>query len=504
MRCVEVRAGRPYEVFIGRGLMDAAGGMIVEALGGTRMAAILTDDTVDALYGARVEQALSESGLRTCRFAMPHGEAHKTLATWEKMLAFLSEQGMTRADAVVALGGGVPGDVAGFAAACYQRGVDLVQIPTTLLAMIDSSVGGKTGVDLGGLKNQVGAFHQPRLVLIDPDALSTLPAATLSDGAAEAVKYGVLGDTELFERLSRGGWTEDAEWVIERCVFHKAALVAADELDRGSRQLLNLGHTLGHAIEKCSGFRFSHGQAVAVGMIYAARIARSMGLCGPEVEADIAAALTAGGLPLSAPYGAAELAAAAMADKKRAGGEITLVLPRAIGRCELRRVPAAELEELARVAVGGGGPAGQAKWRSAGTRGCGAGSDARVVVGDEAPKAKPNGGALARAGAAEPEAMHAWRLGAEAPKAESRNAGACGGCGAGSDARGGGGLRPLTINQTKEGRLRWRFRRSGNGSTRRTSSWCRRLPSACARRATSPTTSASTACPYGTRRASAR
>ena len=352
MRCVEVRAGRPYEVFIGRGLMDAAGGMIVEALGGTRMAAILTDDTVDALYGARVEQALSESGLRTCRFAMPHGEAHKTLATWEKMLAFLSEQGMTRADAVVALGGGVPGDVAGFAAASYQRGVDLVQIPTTLLAMIDSSVGGKTGVDLGGLKNQVGAFHQPRLVLIDPDALSTLPAATLSDGAAEAVKYGVLGDTELFSRLSRGGWTEDAEWVIERCVFHKAALVAADERDTGSRQLLNLGHTLGHAIEKCSGFRFSHGQAVAVGMIYAARIARSMGLCGPEVEADIAAALTAGGLPLSAPYGAAELAAAAMADKKRAGGEITLVLPRAIGRCELRRVPAAELEELARVAVG--------------------------------------------------------------------------------------------------------------------------------------------------------
>ena len=352
MRCVEVRAGRPYEVFIGRGLMDAAGGMIVEALGGTRMAAILTDDTVDALYGARVEQALSESGLRTCRFAMPHGEAHKTLATWETMLAFLSEQGMTRADAVVALGGGVPGDVAGFAAASYQRGVDLVQIPTTLLAMIDSSVGGKTGVDLGGLKNQVGAFHQPRLVLIDPDALSTLPAATLSDGAAEAVKYGVLGDTELFERLSRGGWTEDAEWVIERCVFHKAALVAADELDRGSRQLLNLGHTLGHAIEKCSGFRFSHGQAVAVGMIYAARIARSMGLCGPEVEADISAALAAGGLPLSAPYGAAELAAAAMADKKRAGGEITLVLPREIGRCELRRVPAAELEELTRVAVG--------------------------------------------------------------------------------------------------------------------------------------------------------
>ena len=352
MRTVQVRAGRPYEVHIGRGLMDAVGGMLMEALGGTRSAAILTDDTVDALYGAKVERALSESGFRACRFAMPHGEAHKTLATWEKMLAFLSEQGMTRADVVVALGGGVPGDVAGFAAASYQRGVALIQIPTTLLAMIDSSVGGKTGVDLGGLKNQVGAFYQPRLVLIDPDALSTLPAATLSDGAAEAVKYGVLGDGELFERLSRGGWTEDAEWVIERCVFHKAALVAADELDTGSRQLLNLGHTLGHAIEKCSGLRFSHGQAVAVGMIYAARIARSMGLCGPEVEEAISAALAAGGLPLSAPYGAAELAAAAMADKKRAGAQITLVLPREIGRCELRRVPAADMEKLTRVAVG--------------------------------------------------------------------------------------------------------------------------------------------------------
>ena len=352
MRTVQVRAGRPYEVHIGRGLMDAVGDKIAQALGGTCAAAILTDDTVDALYGAKVERALSESGFRACRFAMPHGEAHKTLATWERMLAFLSEQGMTRADVVVALGGGVPGDVAGFAAASYQRGVALIQIPTTLLAMIDSSVGGKTGVDLGGLKNQVGAFHQPRLVLIDPDALSTLPAATLSDGAAEAVKYGVLGDGELFERLSRGGWTEDAEWVIERCVFHKAALVAADELDTGSRQLLNLGHTLGHAIEKCSGLRFSHGQAVAVGMIYAARIARSMGLCGPEVEGDIAAALTAGGLPLSAPYGAAELAAAAMADKKRAGAQITLVLPREIGRCELRRVPAADMEKLTRVAVG--------------------------------------------------------------------------------------------------------------------------------------------------------
>ena len=153
MRCVQVKAGRPYEVRIGRGLMDAAGEAIAQALGRTCTAAILTDDTVDALYGAKVARPLSERGFRVCRFAMPHGEAHKTLATWERMLAFLSEQGMTRTDAVVALGGGVPGDVAGFAAASYQRGVALIQIPTTLLAMIDSSVGGKTGVDLGGLKN---------------------------------------------------------------------------------------------------------------------------------------------------------------------------------------------------------------------------------------------------------------------------------------------------------------------------------------------------------------
>lgn len=335
MRTVHVEAGRPYDVLISRGLMDEAGARLRALLGRACRAAVLTDDRVAGLYGERVCGALAGAGFETCLWAMPNGEAHKTLETWRDMLGFLSEQGMTRADVVVALGGGVPGDAAGFAAACYQRGIDFVQIPTTLLAMIDSSVGGKTGVDLGLLKNQVGAFHQPRLVLCDPDALNSLPPHTLRDGLAEAVKYGVLGDTRLFALLAGGGFARDPEWVIETCVAHKARLVAQDERDAGRRQLLNLGHTWGHALEKCSGFALTHGQAVAIGMVCAARFAAGEGLCGPDVAEDIRRALEACGLPTEAQYDGAELARAMRADKKRTGDGITLVLPRAIGRCEL-------------------------------------------------------------------------------------------------------------------------------------------------------------------------
>ena len=344
MRCVEVRAGRPYEVFIGRGLMDAAGGMIVEALGGTRMAAILTDDTVDALYGARVEQALSESGLRTCRFAMPHGEAHKTLATWEKMLAFLSEQGMTRADAVVALGGGVPGDVAGFAAACYQRGVDLVQIPTTLLAMIDSSVGGKTGVDLTAGKNLAGVFWQPAAVVADTALLSTLEPSVLADGMAEAVKYGMIADDALFASIERGEpVTAD---MIFACVDCKRRLVEADERDTGARQLLNFGHSFGHAIEKASGYAVGHGAAVAAGMVVACRLSETIGLCSAETTARLRAVLRACGLPDEPPYPPASLVDTLLLDKKRSGDGITFVFCERPGRCLLRRMPFDELRAL--------------------------------------------------------------------------------------------------------------------------------------------------------------
>ena len=351
MKTVPVNAGAPYEVRIERGLMALAGEELLALLGAPCAVAVLTDDAVNALYGDLVEESLAKSGFRVCRHFMRHGEAHKTVQTWAAMLDFLAENRLTRTDCVLALGGGVPGDTAGFAAACYLRGVPLVQIPTTLLAMVDSSVGGKTAVDLPMGKNLAGAFYQPRRVLCDANALSTLPPRVFADGVAEAVKYGVLDDTELFDLLSTPGWQERVEWVVERCVRAKAALVAGDEHDRGDRRLLNLGHTLGHAIEKCSGYGISHGRAVAVGMVYAARLSRRLGLCGKDVEARVAEALMTNGLPTSAPYSADELCAVALSDKKREGDKITFVLPTHVGECALRAVDARDLPAWAAMAL---------------------------------------------------------------------------------------------------------------------------------------------------------
>ena len=350
MKTVAVHTGVPYEVRIERGLLGRAGEWLA-GLTASRVAALVADDAVDALYGDRVEQTLHTAGFRVSRMRFAHGEASKTLETYASILAFLSESQITRSDTVVALGGGVTGDLVGFAAATWLRGVRFAQIPTTLLAMVDSSVGGKTGVDLPAGKNLAGAFHQPVGVLCDPDVLSTLPADVFADGMAEVIKYGVLCDDALFERLAGGLRREELETVIERCVAIKAEICAEDERDVGRRQLLNLGHTLGHAIERCSGYATPHGHAVAAGMVYAARIAAGLGLCGPDCVARLKAALTANGLPTDADYPAQALAGAALGDKKRAGGTLTLVLPREIGRCELYPVPVERLPELAACAL---------------------------------------------------------------------------------------------------------------------------------------------------------
>jgi 3-dehydroquinate synthase len=351
MRTVAIHTQRPYEVVIGRGLLARTGERLA-ALTPARAAAVVSDDAVGALYGGTVERSLTEAGFRVARTAFPRGEASKTLDTCGRILRFLAQSGLTRADTVVALGGGVPGDVAGFAAATYLRGVNVLQIPTTLLAMVDSSVGGKTGVDLPEGKNLAGAFHQPVGVLCDPDALATLPAETFADGAAEALKYGLLCDEALFGTLETGDFKEDPEAVIERCVRIKAEVCAADEREAGRRKLLNLGHTFGHAVEHLSGYRISHGFAVAVGMAYAARIAVSLGRCGETCLARLEAALTNNGLPVRAAFTAEELAEAALTDKKRAGDTLTFVLPNAVGRCELYPVPVGRLPELAKRALG--------------------------------------------------------------------------------------------------------------------------------------------------------
>lgn len=351
MSTVHVAAGKPYDVWIERGLLAEAGNILKNTLGYACKAAVVTDDTVDALYGEQVQNNLIRAGFEVCRYTMPHGEENKNLTVWARMLDFLSQNHLTRKDVIVALGGGVVGDMAGFAAASYLRGIPFMQIPTTLLAMVDSSVGGKTAVNLPAGKNLAGAFYQPCAVLCDPDTLWTLTPETLADGVAETVKYGVLNDEPLFDLLKDGCWHAQMVPVIETCVRAKARLVEEDERDTGSRQLLNLGHTLGHAIEKCSDFAVSHGHAVAIGMVYAARMAVSMGICKEETLRRLQSALKANHLPVSAPYAASELCAVALSDKKRAGNTMTYVLPHTIGDCRLHKVAIEDLPFLIERAI---------------------------------------------------------------------------------------------------------------------------------------------------------
>ena len=338
MRKIHVNASTEYDVLICEGLIDRAGELIARAVG-PRKCLIVTDSTVNKLYESRVRQSLAAAGFEVHTFAFAAGEASKSLKTLAQILDALGSFYFSRSDLVVALGGGVVGDIAGFAAAIYTRGIRFVQIPTTLLAAVDSSVGGKTAIDMPFGKNMVGAFHQPSLVLTDTDVLRELPPLQLSNGAAEAVKCGVLNDTALFELLEGGDWLDRVDEVVERCVSYKRDVVAGDEFDTGNRAFLNLGHTFGHAIEQCSALTMLHGQAVAIGMVMAASAAG----CPEALIRRLADCLRANGLPTRCDWDANALAEAALSDKKRAGGKITLVLPEAIGKCRLEVIPVAQL-----------------------------------------------------------------------------------------------------------------------------------------------------------------
>ena len=348
---ISVNASRPYDVIIERGLLSHAGEMIRSVLGDRRLA-ILTDDRVDALYGDALMASLKAAGYDAVKFTIPNGEESKNPANLLAFLSFLAEHHLTRTDALIALGGGVVGDLCGLAAALYLRGVEFVQIPTTLLAAVDSSVGGKTAVDIPAGKNLVGAFWQPSLVLCDPDTLLTLPEDTFRDGCAEVIKYGVILDGAFFRRLKTPLNTDEAICgellvsAIARCVEIKRDVVAEDEFDRGLRGLLNFGHTLGHGIEKESNFQITHGSAVAKGSVIAAKIAVLLGLCPRSVADEIETILLDYGFDLSCPYSAEALYNAALSDKKRAGGSLTLILPEAIGQCVLHKIPCEELLPL--------------------------------------------------------------------------------------------------------------------------------------------------------------
>ena len=337
METVTVNASRAYPVHIGGGMLERSG-LLISGVTKSRACAVITDSTVEPLYAPRVCRSLQDAGFRVCLYTFPAGEQNKNLATYGGMLEFLAENKLTRSDFVVALGGGVVGDMAGFAAATYQRGIDFVQIPTTFLAASDSSVGGKTAIDLAAGKNLAGAFHQPAMVICDTDTFSSLPAETFADGMAETVKHGLIADRDFYHFLMTEDVHGHIDSVVRRNVEIKAAVVHADEFERGARKLLNFGHTLGHAIEKCSGYATSHGYAVATGMALAARAGEKMGVSPAGTLDAVLSACRRFGLPTECPYTAEELYAAATGDKKRSGGSIDVVVLEEIGKARTVRL----------------------------------------------------------------------------------------------------------------------------------------------------------------------
>lgn len=345
MTIVPVSASKKYDVIIGEKLIREAGNYISQVQSNC-VAAIISDSNVWPCYGAVLEKSLQQAGFHTCAYIFPAGEASKTAQTYLSILNFLAENRITRSDIMIALGGGVVGDITGFAAATYLRGIPYVQIPTSLLAMVDSSVGGKTAIDLPAGKNLAGAFYQPWLVLCDINALDTLPEEVFRDGCAEVIKYGILYDEALFEHLHKKGLAFAKEDVISRCVALKRDVVAQDEFDTGARQRLNLGHTIGHGIEAGSQFAVSHGRAVAIGMAIAAKAAATGGICSQDTKDRIWQVLETFGLPTNTDLCVKELYTYALSDKKRFGNTINLIVPERIGSCLIYPVCINDLEEF--------------------------------------------------------------------------------------------------------------------------------------------------------------
>ncbi len=342
MKSIFVNTGCPYEVLVGNGLLAQSGRLIAERVKPCA-AAVISDDTVDLLFGDAVEASLKEAGFEVHRIVLAHGEASKNMPTLSAVLEQLAAHQLTRTDLIVALGGGVVGDLAGFAAAVYLRGIRFVQIPTTFLAAIDSSVGGKTAVDLAAGKNLAGVFWQPELVLCDCETIKTLPEQFFLDGMGEAVKYGMAFDKALLPLLRDAAGKRLPE-IIARCVAIKADIVSQDEKDNGERQKLNFGHTVGHAIERCSNFSITHGQAVAIGMVIITRACVKRKRTPPETLEILLEILNACGLPTACSFSAQALAEAALGDKKRRGDQLTLILPDGIGGCTTQHIAMRELQ----------------------------------------------------------------------------------------------------------------------------------------------------------------
>lgn len=340
MSTVRVNVGEGYDVIIESGLLDKCGEILKSTLGNCRIA-VITDSNVAPLYLERVTNSLENAGYKVNSFVFPAGESSKNISTLSGILEFLAESELTRTDCIVALGGGVTGDMAGFAAGVYLRGIRYVQMPTTLLAAVDSSVGGKTAVDLKAGKNLAGVFIQPKAVLCDVDTLKTLTPEIYADGMAEAIKTAVL-DGEFWEGFSELEISD----LITRCVKYKGRIVEADEKETGERKLLNLGHTAAHAVELLSNYEITHGHAVAIGLAIIARACAEMGKCSKAFAESIVETLKKANLPTASPYSASELARASINDKKRAGDKISIVTVNGIGNCAFEKIDISSLEDV--------------------------------------------------------------------------------------------------------------------------------------------------------------
>jgi 3-dehydroquinate synthase len=336
MRTITVHASKQYDIKIGSDLLHTIGAEAA-SFSSAKKVCIVSDSNVWPIYGAKVALSIRQSGLDALCYVFQAGEKSKTAAEYLKLINFLADNHIARTDLLIALGGGVVGDLTGFAAATFLRGIRFIQVPTTLLAAVDSSVGGKTGIDLPAGKNLCGAFYQPSLVLCDTDTLSTLPADIFSDGCAEVIKYGILYDATLFRYLEVSGPEFDREYVIARCIELKRDAVMLDEFDTGARMLLNLGHTVGHGIEGCSNYTISHGKAVAMGIATVARAVKCID------SGKITACLRQFGLCVHMPYGAEDILPYMLSDKKRNGDTLRLIVPNRIGDCRILELQADEI-----------------------------------------------------------------------------------------------------------------------------------------------------------------
>lgn len=337
--------GETYPIKVGSGLLNSIGDALAAQTAPCRVM-LVSDSNVAPLYMEQVKKSLESAGFIVNTHTVSAGEQSKSIAVLGTLLESFAESHLTRTDLAVALGGGVIGDLTGFAAGCYLRGIRFIQLPTTLLAAVDASVGGKTAVNLAHGKNLAGLFHQPIGVYCDVDTMQTLSPHEMADGAAEAIKTGILGDSSLFSIYESGNPLAQLEEIISRSVAYKSKIVMEDPEEHSVRKLLNLGHTPAHAIERLSNFSISHGHAVAIGMAIVTRAAVKRGIMDSDESARILQTIKRNNLPICCPYTAKEMAEIAMLDKKAAASDITIILPEKIGACRMEKMPLTALESL--------------------------------------------------------------------------------------------------------------------------------------------------------------